>query len=182
MCHYKNIGGFEIAVKDPDIVRGIDAVGDLPQKPDRALYRQRSLAAQKPVKRFALDVFHDEIKNAVGALAEIRNADRIRMLDRSRRLGLALKAGDRLAFLQVLAAQDILPDRFYRNFTGGKFLVPRQVNLSHRPAAQPFFKEITVGEKLRAGQRRPCLGLVVRAKIHVIRKTELALGTFFHLV
>ena len=53
-------------MKNAELVRSVDAVGDLPQKPDGSLYGQSSLAAEQLVQRLALDVFHHEIKNAVG--------------------------------------------------------------------------------------------------------------------
>ena len=69
-----------------------DTVGDLPQKLDGALDRNRTFAPQQTMQRFAFDVFHHEIKYAFRSFAEIRYADCVRMLDRSRRLRFAFES------------------------------------------------------------------------------------------
>ena len=88
-----------VAVKNADVMRRFDAVGDLSEKTNGAFYGKRALAAKKFVKRLALDVFHHQIENALAGFAEVRDADRVRMLDRRGRLSFAFETRDGLAFL-----------------------------------------------------------------------------------
>ena len=81
---------------------------------DGTLYRKRSFAAKQLVKRFALDIFHHEIEDAVRRLAKIGDADRVRMLDGSGGLRLAFEPGDRFAFLQILARTECPAEPFLR--------------------------------------------------------------------
>ena len=147
----KDVGGLEIAVKNAEFVGGFDAVGYLPKQVNRPLDRQRSLATKQSVQRLALDIFHHEIKNAVGGLAKIGDADRIRMLDGGSGLGLAFEPGDRLALLQVVAAQNVLADRFYGQLRVANFLSLAQIYLTHRTAAETAFEQISFGDHLRPG-------------------------------
>ena len=110
-------------MKNSELVGRLDAVGDLPQQTDCAFDRQSTFAAQQFMQRLALDIFHHEIKDAVVGFAKIGNADGVRMLYRCRGLCLAFEAGDRLAFLQVVAVQNVLPNGFYGHaFSFANFL------------------------------------------------------------
>src|SRR5438874_12264451 len=93
------------------------------------------------MKRLALDVFHHKVEDAVFRLAEIRNADGIRMLDRSGSLGLAFKTHDSLALLEVFAVQDVVTDGLDGDLAGVKFVVFREKNIAHRAAAQTALQQ-----------------------------------------
>jgi hypothetical protein len=75
------------------------------------------------------------------------------MLDGRGGLCLALKARDGLAFLKIVAVENVRPDRLDRNFSGVKLLVLGQVYLPHSTATQAPFQQITVGDHLRTRQR-----------------------------
>jgi hypothetical protein len=103
-AHNKDIRRLQITVENSQFVRGLDTIGNLPKQPDGTLDRKSSLAAKQSVKCLALDVLHHKVKHALGHFAKVGDAYSVRMLDRSRRLCFSLKAGDRLAFLQIIAA------------------------------------------------------------------------------
>src|SRR5256885_14273730 len=66
----KNISRLKIAMEDSFVMRGFNAGADLSQQRERALHRDRAFASQELIKRFALDVFHHQKKDAFFTLAK----------------------------------------------------------------------------------------------------------------
>ena len=162
-------------------MRGVDAVGDLPEQVHGTLDGQSSLSTEQAMKRLALDIFHDEVKRAFTSLAKVGDADRVRMLDRRGRLGLAFETGDGLALGQIVAAENVGTDGLYRNSAGREFLIGGEIDLAHRSAAEAAFEQITLGEKLWPLECDLGRRLVVRANTDLVTETKLAFGTLTHL-
>ena len=178
--HQEDVGRFKVAVKDVEIVRGIHTVRYLAKQANGSFDGQSSFAAEKFVKRFALDVLHHKIENAVAGFAKIGDADRVRMLDRRSRLCLALKTGNRLAFLQIVAAENVLTNCFYSNFAGRKFVVLGQIDLPHCSAAETADEKVSPSQQLVAGQRKPRRRLIVWTGGDIISKAKFAFRAFLH--
>ena len=134
----KDVRGFQIAMQNAFVVRGFDAGADLPQQPERALHRDRAFAAQELIERFAFDVFHHQKEDAFLALAKISHVNDVRMLNRGRGAGLALKPRDRFAFLEVFIREHVRPNCFHRDSPREQVFVARQIHLAHRAAAETF--------------------------------------------
>ena len=105
------------------VVRGFDAGADLSQEHERALHGDRSFAPQQLIERFAFDVFHDQKKHPVVALAKVSHIDHVGMLNRRRGARLALKARDGFAFLQVFVRQHVGADCFHGHASRQKIFV-----------------------------------------------------------
>ena len=114
--------------------------------------------------------------------AKISNAYGVGMLDRRGRLSLAFKSGDRLAFLQVFAAEDVLANGLDRYAACVEFRVASKIDLAHRPAAETAFEKIAFCEQLCAGQREARLRLIGRTQHDIIRIARLAFGALSHLI
>src|SRR3954466_4532316 len=162
-------------------MRRVNSVGDLSQQTNSALDGQSSLAAKKAVKSLALDVFHHEIKRSFRRLTKIGDAYGVRMLNGCRGLSFPFKSRDRLALLQVVAAQNVGPNGFYGNTASREFFIGGKINLSHGATAQPAFKQIALSKKLGPLERDLGRRLVVWTDAHVIAETKLAFWTFTHL-
>src|SRR5690606_15242937 len=104
------------------------------------------------------------------------------MLDRGGGLGLAFEPRDSFPFLKVIAAENILSNRFDRDLTRRELIVVRQIDLSHRSAAKPFHQQIAFREELRTRQRQPCRGHIAGAPGHLIRVTLLTFWALAHLI
>ena len=85
-----DVCGFEIAVNDPVLVRGLQGVGDLPCDGQRLVQRDR--AAAQPLRQIlTFDELHDEGVHAVRILEAVNVRD-VRMVEGGEYLRLALKA------------------------------------------------------------------------------------------
>ena len=134
------------------IMRGFNAGADLSQQRERALHRDRAFASQELIKRFALDVFHHQKKDAFFALAKVGDRNHVVMLNRSSRTGFAFEPGNRFAFLQILVREHVGPDRFHCHPPRYQIFVARQIHLAHRAAPQTLLQTITAVQQCRAGQ------------------------------
>src|SRR5687767_3390571 len=97
------------------------------------------------MQSLAFHIFHHEEKNAIRTFSKIRNIDDVGMLDRGGGARLAFKTSDRLAFLHVFVVEDVGPDRLYRDASGDKILITREIHLAHCPAADSLDEQITPG-------------------------------------
>jgi hypothetical protein len=132
-------------------------------------------------KCLAFDVFHHKIENAIVGFTVVGNTNGVWVLDRRGGLCLAFEARDRLAFLKVVARENVLANRFNRDLTGGKLVVVRQIDLAHRTAAETFGQQVARREKLGSGQRVLGGSLVLRAGRDLVRITRLTFWTFLHV-
>ena len=123
-------------------MRGFDAGADLLQQSVRALHGDCAFATKQLIERFAFDVFHDQKKHPVVALAKVSHIDHVGMLNRRRGARLALKARYGFAFLQVFVRQHIGADCFHRHASRQKIFVAGEIDLAHRAAAQTLLKSI----------------------------------------
>ena len=92
----EDVRRLDVAVDDAGRVRGVERVGDL----DGIVEEQRPSAAacrDAPAQRRAVEHLHDE-ERQVAVLADVIERADVRMVERRRRAGLALKAldGDRV--------------------------------------------------------------------------------------
>ena len=133
------------------------------------------------MQRLALDVFHHKVENALRGFPKVTDAHCIRMLDRRGGLSLAFEPCDRFAFLQVLAAQQILSNGLDGKLFCRELCVLCEIDLSHRTAAEPALEQVTPGKDLTSGQRVLCRGLITRTGQDLVRVTKLTFRTFSHL-
>ncbi len=99
--------GFEIAMDDPGELRGLDAPTRLRDQVGGALHRQPALALEQVGEAFADEVLHDDEGRAVVGDAEIDGGRHVVVLQRPRRLGLALEPVQDVAPLGEVAAQEL---------------------------------------------------------------------------
>ena len=130
-------------MQDARFVSGVDSRYDLLHDGGRALQTERALATQQLIERFSFDVLHHQKEDAVGTFSKVSYVDDVWVLDRSSGTRLALKARDRLAFLQVLVVQNVWPNGFHRHPPRHQILILRKIDLAHRSASQTFLKQIT---------------------------------------
>src|SRR6185436_4006316 len=168
-------------MQDAFVMRGFDAGAGLPQERERTLHRNGAFAPQQLVKRLAFDKFHNEKEDAFLALAEIRNADDIRMLDRCSGTRLALEPRDRFTFLKILIRQNVRPNSFHRHAPRNQVFIARQIYLAHGAAAEALLKPIAPIQERRARQRVLGFGLIVGTDECLVFKAAFATGTFAHL-
>ena len=145
-----HVGGLEVAVDDAGLVDGGETVGNLARDRERASDRHLSLAFQQEAQVRSLHVLHRQVLQPVD-LAEIVNADDVRMGDLTREPKLALEA--LLERLEVgLAEGDARPDDFQRDRAAER-LVPRVVHLAHTAGAEQLDDGVARRELLTGLER-----------------------------
>lgn len=89
----EDILGLDVAVDDATRVRVVQGQEDLPD--DRRTHgeRQRGLASDEAFERLALDVFHDDIVDAVVVAPNVVHGDRVGVAQAGGQPRLALEAG-----------------------------------------------------------------------------------------
>ena len=92
---------------DPGEVRGLDAPTRLRDQVGGALNRQPALALEQVGEAFADEVLHDDEGRAVVGDAEVDGGRHVVVLQRPRRLGLALEPVQDVAPLGEVAAQEL---------------------------------------------------------------------------
>ena len=91
-----DVGGLEIAMHDPALVRGIERVGDLGGD-GRARRRSGMRAAGESFgKILAFDQLHDQRRCGTGAVLEAVDGGDVRMVERGKGVRLAREAGEPL--------------------------------------------------------------------------------------
>ena len=92
---------------DPGGVRGLDAATGLRDQVGGAVNRQAALAVEQVGEALADEVLHDDEGRAVVGDAEIDGGRHVVVLQRPRRLGLALEPAQDVAALGEVAAQEL---------------------------------------------------------------------------
>ena len=87
----QDVGRLDVAMDQPDGVRGVERGADLEADRGDAVGGQPVLARQQPLQVGALDVAHDEVEVA-GLLARRVDRDDVRVVDRRGHARLALEA------------------------------------------------------------------------------------------
>src|SRR5215469_16760090 len=140
---YKNVGGLDIAMKDPFAVGCVQSICHLNTQRERSRDIER-LSANVLTKGLALEKFHHQKGMATGFSDIVDSAD-IGMIERGSGPSLALKAfpgGNRRKFLR----QD-----FY-SYVAMEPCVPRAINFAH-PALADGGKDLVGAEFVAFGKR-----------------------------
>ena len=90
----EDVVGLEIAVHDAEVMRGVQAVGDLAGELGRAARLERPLTAHERGERLPLHVLHRQIQRPVRGLAEVVDRGHIWLVNLARVRGLAVEAAD----------------------------------------------------------------------------------------
>ena len=114
---------------DAHVVRDGERGERLHEDVDDALGRQRVLVAQDAMQAAPVEVLHRDVEQAVGLLAEVDDAHRVRVVQARGGLGLALEAGGEGGVVRVLAVQHLDGDGLLESD------LPRAVHGAHGSAA-----------------------------------------------
>ena len=95
------------------IVGGFYPCNNLAHDRRRSLRTYRPFAAQQVIESFALNVFHHEKENSVGALSEISDVDDVGMSNGRGRACFALESSDGFTFLKIFVAKNVRPHCLY---------------------------------------------------------------------
>ena len=128
--------GLEVTMDDAEVVRDRERRQRLTRDVDDARHRERALLVDDLRERLAVDVFHRDVKEAVGLLAEVDDAHRARMVDARCGLRLAEEAGREHRFAGELPVQDLDGER--RPERG----LPGLVHRAHRAFADEGFEAV----------------------------------------
>ncbi len=100
-----DVGGLQVPVDDPALVRGLERLGDLAR--DRKRFLERDRPARDPrVQALAFDELHDEDVTPVHGLEGVDRRD-AGVIQRGERLRLALETRDAVPVLEELLGQDL---------------------------------------------------------------------------
>ncbi len=103
-----DVGGLQIPVDDPSLVRGLERLGDLPRNRQRLIERNRSPRDPR-VQALALHELHDEDVPSVHGLEGVDRRD-AGVIQSRERFRLALEARDAVAVLEEFLRQDFQRD------------------------------------------------------------------------
>src|SRR5690606_38747209 len=103
----KYVRRLEVAVDDPELVRGGERATDLNEVRQRDLVGEAAAAPHQLVQAHALQEFHHHVERAVGELIEIERADDVRVFDRHLDAGLATQTSHLAGVDGGCAAQDL---------------------------------------------------------------------------
>ena len=123
------VRGLDVAVQDAAAMRLGEGRGHLLEELDRAVGRERALAAEQVVQVLAVDELHGDVADAAG-LAHGVDLHDVGMLDGRGGAGLALEAGDEAAVGGEALGEDLDGDEAVE---GG---LPRLVDGPHAASAE----------------------------------------------
>src|SRR5262249_44271131 len=91
----QDVGGFQVPVDDPFLVRVLDRVADGDEQ-FKALSRREVVGVTVLGNRYAVHQFHDEVRAAALGGAGVQDFGDVLMVHHGERLPLGLEAGDNL--------------------------------------------------------------------------------------
>ena len=103
--------GFEIAMDDAEVVRFGERREHLPEHVDDAAERERPFLVLDAREVLAAQELHDEVELAVLRLAEVDDADGVRVIEPARRARLGDEARRRVLFADEVRVDDLDRDR-----------------------------------------------------------------------
>ena len=119
-----DVRGLQIAMNDPDLVRGGERVRDLRAHLEGLLDRQRA-AAQLLGERLPFEVLHDDERTSCLVRAGIEDRTDIRMLDGRDALGLLQQAPRKGGIVGLLIRNELDGDLTFEQE------IMRQIHVSH---------------------------------------------------
>ena len=148
--------GLQIAVHDPDLVRRLEAAGDLFRNRQRLRHGELPLPPQPVGEVFPLDEGHREVLDAI-ELAEVVDPDDVFVGDLAGQDELALEAALDLAG-RFDVVEDFRPDDFECD-GDAELRVPRLIDHAHSAGAEHADDVVARAEGLPGGQRSRRVGV-----------------------
>lgn len=166
-----DVVGFEIAVHDPTTMRGRQRVGGLVGNRDCAFLRKRAFAAHELRQRLASQKLHDEVHEALAALAVkhaiIQYVDNIGVTNVVDGFGFVEKARDHFLVACVFGVQD------FQRHALADVRVLGEIDRAHS-AFTDFLSDLVIPYGLPNESIGACVRCVIGGKFHTYDSTILA--------
>jgi hypothetical protein len=168
-----DVVGLQVAMHDPQLVRGVQRVGDLARDRDGALGLELPLACEYRRKRLAVHILHHDVGDPLRGLAEVVDGCDVRVVHPTRARSLAPEATGGVEIVGELAAHDL--ERAFASHVH----VFREIHLAHAAHAEFPQYQVLLGyylvREITARVSRTKRGAVASAEAHARRILRAAL-------
>jgi hypothetical protein len=134
----EDVVGLEVAVDDPHGVRSGERLRNLAADVQSVAERDPTLAIDGLSEGDALQIFHHDVRGAVGKPSEIEHLHDVRAADRRGRLRLGHEPTHGLVVLSQILADDLESDRLIEH------RMAAAINDAHRPEAEQALDQVAI--------------------------------------